>query len=278
MRTPRTRIVLVSERVGGPAGGAAHPQLRGLLARDYASFTEPDAPPYDMVSPATVAVCIVLKLNDSDWRPPEFLIGARDFCISNRIPADDSAHPFMQQWLTPLGAYRLLGGVPMDGLSGQVVDLTDVLGEGVRRLADQLREAPRRRHQFALLDAYLLRRAQDGPEPSPEVSWAWRRLMVTGGKLPIRRLAADVGWSHKHLITRFRQQVGLPPKTAARLLRFDAVWRHLATHSPARWDQVAVECGYADQAHLIRDFRQFTSASPTEFPTHPQARRVRRRG
>jgi AraC-like DNA-binding protein len=49
------------------------------------------------------------------------------------------------------------------------------------------------------------------------------------------------------------------------------VWHHLATQPPARWDQVAVECGYADQAHMIRDFRQFTGASPTEFPTHPQA-------
>jgi AraC-like DNA-binding protein len=74
------------------------------------------------------------------------------------------------------------------------------------------------------------------------------------------------------LITRFRQQVGLPPKTAARLIRFDAVWRRLADRPPARWDQIAAECGYADQAHLIRDFRQFTGATPTEFPTHPQAR------
>ena len=214
----------------------------------------------------------MLKLHDSDWRPPEFLIGARDFCISHPIPVGDSAHPAMQQWLTPLGAYRLLGGVPMDALSGQLVDLTDVLGAGIRRLADQLRETPSRRQQFALLDAHLLRWAQDGPEPAPEVAWAWRRLMATGGKLPIHRLAAEVGWSHKHLITRFRQQVGLPPKTAARLVRFDAVWRRLANHPPARWDQVAVECGYADQAHLIRDFRQFTGASPTEFPSHPQAR------
>ena len=275
MRTPRTRIVLVTERFGGPpVGGAPHPQLRGLLARDYASFTEPAAPPHDLVTPATAAVGIVLKLHDSDWHTPEFLIGAHDFRIFHPIPVGASAHPAMQQWLTPLGAYRLLGGVPMDALSGQLVDLTDVLGAGIRRLADQLRETPTQRQQFALLDAYLLQRAQDGPEPAPEVAWAWRRLTATGGKLPIHRLAAEVGWSHKHLITRFRQQVGLPPKTAARLVRFDAVWRRLSIDPPARWDEVAVECGYADQPHLIRDFRQFTGVSPTEFPSHPQARPV----
>jgi AraC-like DNA-binding protein len=266
-----TRTVLVSERATGPRGGVPHPQLQGLLARDYASFTKPTAPPYDLVAPATAAVCIVLKLDDSAWRPPELLVGARNFYVSHRIPVGASAHSFMQQWLTPLGAYRLLG-LPMDALSGQLVDLTDVLGAGIRRLADQLRDTPSRRQQSALLDEFLLRRAQDGPDPTPEVAWAWRRLTATGGRLPIGRLAGEVGWSHKHLITRFRQQVGLPPKTAARLIRFDAVWRRLADRPPARWDQIAAECGYADQAHLIRDFRQFTGATPTEFPTHPQAR------
>jgi transcriptional regulator GlxA family with amidase domain len=134
----------------------------------------------------------------------------------------------------------------MDALSGQIVGPTDVFGAGIGCLADQLRETPSRRQQFALLDAHLLRHAQDGPESAPEVVWAWRRLTATGGKLPIRRLAAEVRWSHKHLITRFRQQVGLPPKNAARLVRFDTVWRRLANHQCGRWDQVAVECGYAD--------------------------------
>jgi AraC-like DNA-binding protein len=270
MPMSRTPIVLVSERVRGPhVYGAPHPQLQGLLARDYAGFTKPAAPPYDLVAPATAAVGLVLKLDDAAWRPPELLVGAHDVCISDRIPVGASAHSFMQQWLTPLGAYRLLG-LPIHALNGQLVDLTDVLGAGIRRLANQLRDTPSRRQQIALLDEFLLRRAQHGPQPAPEVAWAWRRLVASGGKLPIRRLAGEVGWSHKHLITRFRQQIGLPPKTAARLIRFDAVWRRLATHPPARWDQLAADSGYADQAHLIRDFHQFTGATPTTFPTHPK--------
>jgi AraC-like DNA-binding protein len=261
MPVSRTRIVLVSERVTVPrVGGSPHPQLRGLLARGYAGFTEPAAQPHDLVSPATAVVGIVLKLDDSEWRPPELLIGAHDFCHVHR---DAPAHPAMQQWLTPLGAYRL--GLPTGAISGQVMDLTDVLGTGIRRLADRLRYARDQRQQFALLDAYLLRRAQDGPQPAPEVAWAWRRLTATGGRLPVGRLANEVGWSHRHLISRFKQQVGLPPKTAARLVRFDTVWRRLATQPAVRWDQIADECGYADQAHLIRDFRQFTGVSPAAF-------------
>ncbi|WP_214402388.1 helix-turn-helix domain-containing protein [Pseudonocardia lacus] len=256
-----TRIVLVSERSRAPrAGGSPHPRLRGLLARGYAGFTEPAGPPHDLISPATAGVGIVLKLDDSAWHPPELLIGAHDVC---HVHPDAPAHPAMQQWLTWLGAYRL--GLPTGAISGQVMDLTDVLGSGVRRLADQLRHTADRRRQSALLDAYLLRRAEDGPRPAPEVVWAWRRLTATGGRLPVGRLADEVGWSHRHLISRFKQQVGLAPKTAARLARFDAVWRRMATHPAPRWDRIADECGYADQAHLIREFHQFAGASPAAF-------------
>ena len=93
-----------------------------------------------------------------------------------------------------------------------------------------------------------------------------RRLAATGGAVPIGELAREVGWSHKHLIARFRQQVGLAPKTAARLLCFNAVWRHLDEGRPLDWGLVAAETGYADQAHLVREFRQFTGTTPTGFP------------
>jgi transcriptional regulator GlxA family with amidase domain len=78
-----------------------------------------------------------------------------------------------------------------------------------------------------------------------------------------------VGWSHRHLLTRFRQQVGLGPKTAARLVRFNGVWRRLDEDQPLDWGLVAAEVGYADQAHLVREFRQFTGTTPTGFLARP---------
>jgi AraC-like DNA-binding protein len=116
-----------------------------------------------------------------------------------------------------------------------------------------------------LLDEALLRRLERGPRPSPEVARAWQRLVTTAGAAPIGRIAAEVGWSHKHLITRFRQQIGLSPKTAARLVRFERVWCRLDARRSLDWGQVAAEAGYADQAHLIRDFRQFTGTTPADF-------------
>jgi AraC-like DNA-binding protein len=145
------------------------------------------------------------------------------------------------------------------------VDLVEVLGADGRRLAEQLRDTPSWRQRFALMDRFLLERLDRGPWPTPEVGWAWRRLVATGGAVPIRHLACEVGWSHKHLLTRFRRQVGLRPKTAARLIRFDGVWRYLDGRRPLDWGRVAAEVGYADQAHLVREFRQFTGTTPTGF-------------
>ena len=83
--------------------------------------------------------------------------------------------------------------------------------------------------------------------------------------MPIGRVAEEVGWSHKHLITKFRQQVGLSPKTAARLVRFDRVLRAMERPDPYGWERIAAESGYADQPHLIREFRTFTGGTPTDF-------------
>jgi AraC-like DNA-binding protein len=188
-------------------------------------------------------------------------MGARG---SSTVLEGDCAPSYLEVLLAPLGAYTLLG-LPMDELSGQTVDLVDVLGATGRRLAEQLRETSSWRRRFALVDQYLLRRLERGPRPSPEVAWAWQRLVATGGAVPIGRIAHEVGWSHKHLIARFRQQVGLAPKTAARLVRFGGVWRRLGERRPLDWGQLAADAGYADQAHLVRDFRRFTGTTPTDF-------------
>ena len=237
-----------------------HPRLRGLLPRGYAGFTEATTPRH-LVLPATSSVPMVVKLADSPRRPPAFVMGARG---SYTVVDGDCAPSYLELWLDPLAAYRLLG-LPMDELSGQLVDLVEVLGPEGRRLGERLRETPAWRQRFALLDRLLLRRLEEEQRPSPEIGRAWERLVTSGGTVPIAQLAEEVGWSHKRLIARFRHQLGLRPKTAARLVRFEGVLRRLDERRGLDWGQIAREAGYADQAHLIRDFHQFTGATPTEF-------------
>jgi transcriptional regulator GlxA family with amidase domain len=107
----------------------------------------------------------------------------------------------------------------------------------------------------------------DAPEPPPELAWAWGRMVASGGRVPVRRLAETTGWSERRLLRGFREHVGLPPKTFARLLRFRRAVARLEREGARALADVALDCGYYDQAHFNRDFRAFAGATPTEFRT-----------
>jgi AraC-like DNA-binding protein len=241
-----------------PFGRSPHPELQRLLARPHTGFT--DAPRHRLVVAATAAVPVVVRIQDPEDRAPAFVLGTHGkYTVMDSI----CAPTYLEMDLAPLGAYTLLG-LAMDEINGLNVDLNDLLGADGRRLADQLRDAANWSDRFALVDAALLRRLETVPQPSPEVGRAWQLLVVTAGAMPISRIARDVRWSHKHLITKFKEQIGLAPKTAARLVRFDTVWRRI-DERPKRWERIAADAGYADQAHFIRDFREFTGTTPSAY-------------
>lgn len=227
------------------------------MPEGYVGYTEATTP-RRIVVPASTAARLILKLHDSPHRPPQFVMGARSTFFA---PEGACAPSYLELRLAPLEAYTVLG-LPIDQLGDQIVDLSDVLDAPNRWLGDQLREAPTWRRRYTLLDRFLLQRVDRGPRPSPEVRQAWWRLAATGGSVPIGQIAREVGWSHKHLITRFRQQIGLAPKTAAQVVRFDRMWRAMDTHPAPDWGRLAADAGYADQAHLIRDFRRYTGTTP----------------
>jgi transcriptional regulator GlxA family with amidase domain len=174
--------------------------------------------------------------------------------------------------LSPLGAYALFG-VPIHELTNVVADLTVILGRAGERIIEQLAKAPGWRNQCALLDRALTARAAAGPTPAPQVAHALRRLQRTAGRIPIATLAGEVGWSRRHLLTRFREQIGLPPATAARVIRFQRAARMLQQPDRPSLAEIAQRSGYWDQSHLNREFRALAEATPTELivatPTCP---------
>ena len=177
----------------------------------------------------------------------------------------------LQYGLTPLGA-RVLLGLPAGQLRGRVVDLVDVLGPGAARLVHQLHATPDWAVRFGLLDDALLARLADrrwdaAPGRAtvpPEVQEAWRVILATDGTVPVTSVAAHVGWGRRHLGERFRAAVGLTPKEAARVARFERAQRLLRTRS-VPLAQVAADSGYADQPHLAREWRSLTGDNITTW-------------
>ena len=168
----------------------------------------------------------------------------------------------IQAYLTPLGAERLFR-MPMGELAGGGADLADLLGAAAAELAERLYEAPDWNSRFALLERFIATRAADAPPATPELEWAWGRLLATDGAVPVGSLAREIGWSRRHLAARFREHLGLPPKPLARILRFERAAARL--RAGAGLADAALDSGYYDQAHFNRDFRAFAGVTPTEY-------------
>lgn len=172
----------------------------------------------------------------------------------------------------PLAARALLG-LPAAELAGQLVtDGTDVLGRLAADVRERLCEQEAWGDRFALLNAYLARRAADAERAGavrPEVGEAWAWLARHRGAGTLRGLSAHVALSERRLSALFRAETGVTPKQAARLIRFQhakaAVVRAVAAGRRPDLARIAADCGYYDHSHLVRDFRQYTGVSPSAW-------------
>jgi AraC-like DNA-binding protein len=171
----------------------------------------------------------------------------------------------LQVRLSPVVAHAVLGVSSV--LGGTVVALDDLWGRDAVRTQEQLRSARSWDDRFAITEAALARWHQPGRAADPEVAFAWEQMIASRGCLRVERLAAEVGWSRKRLWSRFRAQIGITPKRAAQLVRFDhAAHRLAAGHSAAL---VAAESGYTDQSHLNRDVKTFAGVTTTAVAAAP---------
>ncbi len=165
----------------------------------------------------------------------------------------------VQYALSPLGLRALQTVGPVE-LRNRTLDLTDILGADGRRLLAQLLETHDWDERFRLVDDVLIG-LLGRPPVRPEVGEAWRLITHSSGRLPIAEVAARVGWGRRHLSEQFRDATGLTPKEAARVARFEAVQALLRHPCRRSLVDIAAVCGYADQAHLSRDWREFSGVS-----------------
>jgi AraC-like DNA-binding protein len=177
----------------------------------------------------------------------------------------------IQLALSPLGARALLG-MPAGEMASIDVHGADVFGRLAGEVHDRVRMAATWPERFAVLEAFLIGRLRDTDERagvSAEVRHAWDELLRTKGTAAVATIAARAGWSERHLRDRFRLEIGLGPKEAGRVIRFDRARRRLArraaTGEPLALGDLAVSTGYFDQAHLDREFGALAGCSPTRW-------------
>jgi AraC-like DNA-binding protein len=214
----------------------------------------------------------------------------RPFGVANRRPVDRSfkrawISGMQQEWLMvmphyeatqpsyllsarmpPLGAYRVLG-MPLAEVAHNVLELDDVLGGQVNAVHERLGNSRDPGEQFAVLCEFVRHRiAHSRVIPRADAQLAIDALSRSHGTHRIEALCRSLRVSRKHLGTLFGDHVGLTPKAYGRVFRFRRVIDLVqSARRPPDWAQLAMSCGYYDQAHFNREFREFSGMSPVEF-------------
>jgi AraC-like DNA-binding protein len=267
-----TRDTQVSESVRGrPAE-----RLRGLVAA-YDGYRQRGDEPARHLGLSSPFMTLIVTLDEpvhvirhvDRARPParyEALVGGLH--ASPVVIGHDGAQSGIQLRVSPL-ASRALFGVPAAELAGLDLPASDVLGGLASELHERIAAAPSWRERFAILDRALTRRMTETPEIAAPVVQAWQLILASAGSAPVAIIAREVGWSERHLTKRFSREVGLTPKLASRIVRFHRARRALQSQLAAggrpeiAW--TAADCGYADQSHLVRDFRAFAELPPARW-------------
>ncbi len=246
--------------------GPAHPRLRGLVD-PYTGFRE-DAPPVARAELPSGRIPLILNLGAAfDVASPAgagtlgtFTAGLHD---GPAVVTARGTAVCLQVDLTPPAARRVLG-LPLAELTNRSVELAELPGTGASELVERIACASTWQARFAIVDAWLLLRLAARPGDTV-VARAWDALDAAGGALRMGRLADELGTPRTHLATRFRRELGLSPRDAARVLRLERAVAALRADPSADLAGLAVTCGWYDQPHMHRDVRRLARCTPAEL-------------
>lgn len=249
--------------------GTPSSPLRGLVER-YVGYRMVGFPPgihrglpsRNMTLIASIGAPIDVTVQTSPaQRPASYRCVVSGLQASAAQISHDGTQEGVSIALSPLGCRELLQ-MPAAELWDLSYELSEVRGPSGDELWERIQYAGDWSQRFAACDRVLLGWLRE-TATSRELARCWRGIVASRGMLPIGRLAMETGYSRQHLARLFRAEFGLGPKLASRVVRFEQAQRALRTApSGASLSRIAASCGYADQAHLTREFVELAGCTP----------------
>jgi AraC-like DNA-binding protein len=183
----------------------------------------------------------------------------------------DRSHKAVRVGFHPGGLYRLLGFSMAEMIDGHYT-AEEVFGNEVREVDEQLHEAGNAMEIKTIVETFLLEKAKKVKRILP-FDLAMLELLKRNGNVPIEQIASLACVSLRQFERLSKERIGLPPKLYARIIRFSKAYRLREEHPHLTWTSIAYECGYFDQMHFIRDFKEFAGITPKlvekELEKHP---------
>jgi AraC-like DNA-binding protein len=260
-----------------------HPSLSGLVQKYTGSALSGFTPGLHIGAPSPT-LPLILTLRDHPVtlttthhgtetmnRFSGFVAGLQ---LSPVLIAHEASSHTLTIHLTPAGV-RCLLDVPAVELVGQAVSATAVLGPSAQELRSRLELLDDWPTMFGLVDTFLRRRLPDRRRHGGLAVVAWETITMTRGRRTVASVAEHLRCSPRTLHASLKAEVGIGPKALARMVRFASArsivhQRLLSQHTEPTLAQIAADCGYADEAHLIRDWSTFNRTSPARWRTHDE--------
>jgi AraC-like DNA-binding protein len=164
----------------------------------------------------------------------------------------------------PGGAYPFLK-LPGGEMHNQHVGLSDLWGAQAGEVREQLLASKTPRSKARVLEEALLAQLAGPPERHPAVAFALNEFHGAPETQKVAEVRYRIGLSARRFIELFRKEVGLAPKLFCRVRRFQKVLRQISVGRAVDWAEIALTCGYFDQAHFIHDFRAFSGINPSTY-------------
>ena len=155
--------------------------------------------------------------------------------------------------------------VPMDEMSDRVVDADLLWGRDFAHLREHLLEIRDISLKFAAAERFLLRHFQRKFTLNPAVEYALAEILRRPDQINLGLVSQKIGYSQKHFIAMFRQQVGITPKAYLKIIRFQKAISEIEERREVNWTDISQDCGFYDQAHFIHDFKFFSGFTPEEY-------------
>lgn len=163
------------------------------------------------------------------------------------------------------GRLRALLGIPAKELQDSVVSLDEIRGPSASILALRLADAASAQERLDILQAELWRRCEGSAHDDGVAMAICGHIERTKGKVQVRALVERSGYSHRALLGRFDGWIGLSPKRYVRVTRVRRAAGMLGDGRMGDSSQIATECGFCDQAHMIHEFQDLVGLTPANF-------------
>jgi AraC-like DNA-binding protein len=163
------------------------------------------------------------------------------------------------------GALYRLTGIPADELTNQYLDAGTVFNSIIHEVNEQLYLAKDYQQMIAVVNELVRTLIRHKQKPVLPIDEVCLKMLTSDNDYSIDEIAKQACYSNRQLERKFRERIGLGPKSFQRVIAFDNAFRMKNSFADLDWLRIAVECGYHDYQHLVKAYKDFTGLAPTAF-------------